>query len=113
MGYVSEEDLVRLVGKQLRVPAFAVDIRKIDSMWLEKLPRKVAEEKLVLPLRLANGFLEVVSALPNTPGLKDELEKIFECPVRLGIAAESDIRFAITRVYMSTEANASLMLSKG
>jgi adsorption protein B len=112
LGYVSEEDLLAVIGKQLGVPTFNIDHRTVAPLWLKKLPREMAEKLLALPIRLSNGELEVVCANPATPGLKKQLEELLGCPVRLGLASDNDVRFAISRAYLSLEGRSGLMLGE-
>jgi len=112
LGYVSEEDLLAVVGQQLGVPMLKVDHRLADPLLLKKLPRRAAEELLVLPLRMVNGAVDVACVNPKLPGLKLELESLLGCPVRLGLAGDTDIRIAITRAYLSMEGRSGLLLGE-
>lgn len=112
LGYVSEQDLLAVIGKQLGVATFDVDHRTIDERWLLKFPRQVAENTLALPIRFANGVLDVVCANPATPGLKQQFEELLGCPVRLGLGEETHIRFAIQSVYLTHEGGSSLLLGE-
>ncbi len=99
LGYLSEEDLVAMLGRQLKVQSCKIDLRVIDTALLGKLPLEVAESLLVLPLRTAEDVVEVASSNPSDVKLQRELERRMSCPVRLILAADSDLRFAIPRAY--------------
>jgi len=112
LGYVSEDDLLAVLGRQFGVPVCNIDHRMIERTWLERIPRQVAEKNLVLPLRFTNGFLEVACADPAAPGLRRDLEELLGCPMRLNLAGENDIRLAISRAYLSHEGQAGPMLGE-
>jgi bacteriophage N4 adsorption protein B len=112
LGYVSDEDLLAVVGKQLGAPTFAIDHRLIDPEWLRKFPRRTAEELLALPVRFADGVMDVVCSNPAAPGLRAELERLMGSKVRLGLARDNEIRFAITRAYLAVDGRTSLLLGE-
>jgi type IV pilus assembly protein PilB len=84
----------------------------IDSVWLRKFPRHLAEKTLALPVQFSNGLMDVVCANPAMPGLKQQFEELLGCEVRLGIGKENTIRFAIQRAYLSIEDRSALMLGE-
>jgi adsorption protein B len=110
LGYISEQDLLAVLGRQLGVPVCNLNERMIEPAWLERLPRQVAEKSLVLPVRLAEGVLEVACAQPNAMGLRQRLEELWGCPVRMNLAGENELRLAISRAYLALEGQAGPML---
>jgi bacteriophage N4 adsorption protein B len=110
LGYISEEDLLAVLGRQSAVPFGDVDYRSIDHVWLRKFPRATAEALLVLPLHSSNGILEVACADPAAPGIKKRLEELLGCPVSLRIASESNLRFAISHTYLLSDGQAGPLL---
>ena len=100
LGYLSEEDLVAILGRQFRVPTCEIDLRTLDVSLLEKLPQRFAEQHLVLPLRRVNSHVEVATANASDEPLKRDLEKFLDCPVNFFLAGEKDLHFAIPRAYM-------------
>lgn len=112
LGYVSEEDLLAVLGRQLAVPASGIDYRSIDPAWLRKLPRRTAEALLSLPLRVSGGVLEVACADPAAPHVKKFLEEFLGCAVSLRPASESNLRLAIGQAYLSSEGRAGPMLGE-
>jgi bacteriophage N4 adsorption protein B len=103
LGYISEEDLLTALGRQLNVPVCSVDHRLIERAWLQRFPREAAERMLALPLRFSNGTMDVACANPAAPGLRQRLEDLLGCAVRLTMATEMDLRFAISRAYLSKD----------
>lgn len=112
MGYISEEDLLAVLGRQLAVPFDSIDYRTIDRKWLQMLPRETAGELLVLPLHVSNGVLEVACADPAAPGIKKQLENLMDHAVSLHLASESNLRFAISRAYLLRDGDAGPLLGE-
>ena len=100
LGYLSEEDLVTILGRQLRAPTCEIDLRALDVSLLEKLPQETAERLLVLPLRRLDGHLEVATATPSDEGLKKDLEGLLDSSVKFVLAGEKDLQFTIPRAYL-------------
>jgi adsorption protein B len=109
-GYITEEDLLAVLARQLGAPVNGIDYRCIDPIWLRRLPRETAEALLVLPLRFSNGVLEVACANHSAPGIKKKLEEFLHCTVSLRPASESDLRFAISQAYLSRDGRAGPLL---
>jgi len=112
LGYISEEDLLDVLGRQLGVRFGRIDVRSIDSTWLQKFPREAAELLLALPLHDSRGVLEVACADPGSPGIQKRLEGLFGCPVLLRLAGVSDLRLAISRAYLSRDGRAGPLLGE-
>lgn len=110
LGYLSEEDLVTVLGRQLGVPVCSIDYRLIEQKWLKKFSREVAERLHALPLRSVNGTLEIACENPSDAELGKQLREIFGCPVQLQLAMETDLQFAISRAYLAVEGRAGSSL---
>jgi hypothetical protein len=109
LGYLSEGDLVAILGRQLRVPTCEIDLRTLDVSLLEKLPQQFAERYLVLPLRRVNGHVEVATANASDEQLMKDLEKLLDCPVNFVLAGEKDLQFVIPRAYMRRASGRQLL----
>jgi len=112
LGYVSEEDLLAVVSRQLNIPSGGIDVRTIDRTWLRKIPCATAEALLALPLHESNGVLEVACVDSAAPDLKAKLEDLLGCPVSLRLAGPSDLRRAISLAYLVTEGHDSPLLGE-
>ena len=110
LGYITEGDLMEVLGRQLGVPLCEIDYRVIDRNWLRKFPRPLAEKTLALPIRFVSGAVEVACSDPAEPGLKRRFEKLLGCPVRLSLGSEDGLRLAISRAYLSAEGEAGPLL---
>jgi adsorption protein B len=99
LGYISEEDLLAVLSRQLQVQTCETDLRLIDPRLLSKLSQKFAERYLILPMRPVNGVVEVATANAADMQLRKDVERRLGVRVRFILAAESDLRFAIPRAY--------------
>jgi len=52
LGYISEEDLIRTLGRQMRLPVVRLAGRRVDSEILELVPQNLAEKHRCIPLFL-------------------------------------------------------------
>jgi adsorption protein B len=112
LGYISEEDLLAVLSRQLNVPRANIDVRTIDPIWLRRIPRATSESLLVLPLHVSNGVLEVACADPGAPELKKKLEELMGCPVSLRLVSKTDLKLNISRAYLAIEGYAGSLLGE-
>ena len=106
--YISEDDLLKVLSRQLGVPVVNIDYRSTLECLL-KIPREIAEDWLVLPLRLSNRELEVACADPAMPDIKKNLEGLTGCMVTLRLAGRMDLRLAIARAYLEGDGRSRLL----
>jgi len=112
LGYISEEDLLAVLSRQLSTPRCNIDVRSVNPLWLRRIPRTTAETLLVLPLRLFNGVLEVACADPAESSLRKILEDLAGCPVSLHLASKRDLELSISRAYLASEGYAGSLLGE-
>ena len=112
LGYVSEADLLIVLGRQLGVPSGGIDQLSVDHKWIRRLPRETAEALQVLPLHASNGVLEVACADPAAPGIKQQLENLMATPVSLRLVGETDLRLATRWAYLSQQGHGIPLLGE-
>jgi adsorption protein B len=112
LGYISEEDLLAVLGRQFGMASGEIDPRAVDVDSLRRFPRACAEELLALPIHPSNGTVEFACADPGIPNLKKRLEEHMGCTVSLRLVSESHLRFAIARAYLSSEGHAGPLLGE-
>ena len=90
LGYVSEEDLLAVLGRQMAVAVrqHRLPVRRstVASETSAATPRKPCCPAAAR----SNGVLEVACADPAAPRLKKRLEEFMGCAVSLRLASESD-----------------------
>ena len=72
---------------------------EVPAAILDLVPKAIAWKKVVLPLAVRAGALEVVVANPPGPRRLDELKLAFNCPISIAMAPEDEILAALHRHY--------------
>jgi len=74
MGIIDEEELAKVLGEKLRVPCVdPEELMNIPPRVLETIPREMAEQYLVVPLRLEARRLFLVMADPSDLPVIDQI----------------------------------------
>lgn len=104
MGLVKEDDLVQILGTQLRLSTSEIDPYETPLDLLRVLPRSLAVQYSVYPVEVQRGRRLLLAA--NNPLSRpqvEQLEKALEQPVEICLSTRSDISFAIHRGYERLE----------
>ena len=105
MGFVREEDILRVLADQLMLPAVDFNRVKISSRAISVLPIKIAEKYNVMPvaMREDQGKKQLVLAMSDPTNLStiSEIEFQTGCRVRPAVATDSAIVRAIDYYYRS------------
>ncbi|GIU88685.1 MAG: pilus assembly protein PilB [Acidimicrobiia bacterium] len=102
LGLVDERELARVLGEQLGVDVVDLRSAQLDPQVLALLPEDVARELHAIPIAVEGERVVVAVSDPLDETLTDRCITALERPVRLVIAARSDIDRAIGIVYRST-----------
>ncbi|GIU89799.1 MAG: hypothetical protein KatS3mg010_0898 [Acidimicrobiia bacterium] len=102
LGLVDERELARVLGEQLGVDVVDLRSARLDPQVLALLPEDVARELHAIPIALEGERVVVAVSDPLDETLTDRCITALGRPVRLVIAARSDIDRAIGIVYRST-----------
>jgi hypothetical protein len=99
LGLIKESDLVELLAEQRRMQV--MDPAKVvcDAELLARLPKADAHRLGALPVRLADGQIDVVIADPSNGNAIAELMNLLGGRLRLFLATRAAIDDAIERVY--------------
>ncbi len=102
LGLVSERDLAQALADQLDMEV--VDLRHIDvdHELISLLPETMARQLKAVPIRRSGGRIEVAVGDPLERELTTRLVAALEVPVRLVVAAVSDVERLLDSVYRST-----------
>lgn len=101
LGLVAEQDLIRVLARQHRVPAVDLERVKLDPKLLKLIPGEVALKQQVLPLRRVGRTLTVAMANPADLGTIDDLKFITRFDIEPVVAGEFSLRKLIEREYDS------------
>ncbi|MCP4444246.1 MAG: hypothetical protein GY811_02725 [Myxococcales bacterium] len=98
-GFVTEDILVRALGKQLNLPVVSLEGARVEHDILSKVSVELAEQHGVFPFRLQSNFLDVAMSDPMNMGIIDELRIRTRLNVRPHISGATEIDKAIRRHY--------------
>lgn len=103
MGFVKEEDLLRCLSAQLRLPSIDFGKIKIAPRTLQLIPPRIAEKYSVIPVALKEemGKKTVILAMSDPTNLDSINEIQFQTGVNVRpiVASESAIARAISEYY--------------
>ena len=99
LGFLGEQDLVRALARQHRVPAVDLDRVKLDQRVLKLVPPDIAVKHQVLALRRVGRTLTVAMSNPTDLGVIDDLKFITRLDIEPVIAGDFTLKKIIEREY--------------
>ena len=102
-GWVSEQDLLLALGRQLDVPFVRLRAGLYDPVVVNLLDKESATRMRVLPLFKVRGVLSLATFDPQSIPINDEVEERTGCKVRPVLARREDILEAINEAYSGNE----------
>jgi type IV pilus assembly protein PilB len=112
LGFLGEQDLVRALARQHRVPAVDLERVKLDPKILKLVPAEVAVKHQVLALRRVGRTLTVAMANPTDLGVIDDLKFITRFDIEPVIAGDFTLRKIIEREYESSDERMNELLKQ-
>jgi len=99
LGMSREDDFLKKIGEILGFPYTELaDTRPTDEA-LTRLPARAVYQYNVLPLKVENGVLTVVSSDPFNTGMTDGLRLASQCPVIVTLSPREEIDKAVRKFY--------------
>ena len=90
---ITEEMILRVVGKELGIPFVKLDPLKLDiKIVTAHIPRNFAVRHLLLPFGMANGVLQVASYYPDNKSVLEDVERVSQCKVERYLTTREDIQ---------------------
>ena len=99
LGFLGEQDLVRALARQHRIPAVDLERVKLDPKILRLVPNDIALKHQVLPLRRVGRTLTVAMANPTDLGVLDDLKFVTRLDIEPVIAGDFSLRKIIEKEY--------------
>ena len=99
MGWLSEENLAKALAQQFDYGYLEAEDIQTEPEALKSISGRWALAKLILPIRLTEGQLEVAIADPIDVESTDELRLKTGAPLIIHVAKVSSIRKAIIKAY--------------
>ncbi|MBU1864586.1 MAG: hypothetical protein KKH94_13075 [Candidatus Omnitrophica bacterium] len=99
LGYISEDDLVRVIADQLSVRYIDFTSLEVTPELLKKAPLELVKSCNIFPVAFTDDSVTFCVSDPLDPQLKETLEKHTTTKVKLAIASRYEIRVAINKHY--------------
>jgi type II secretion system protein E len=117
LGFVTEEDIVNALGKQLNIPCSSKSNNllnpRIDQDLAKVVPFDFAKANLVLPLSKEGNLITCAVVDPLDLLMIDNLKMVTGCDINMLLATKAEILSAIQDFYtLSRSANVQKTLSK-
>lgn len=109
MGWITEEELLVALSKQLSLPFIKLGSYNINHQALKHLPREIAVQYLMIPFEYDNQVLSIAMSNPLDTDAILQIEKHTPSPVQIFLASQSEIKKMIEDSY----ANACSDVKKG
>jgi MSHA biogenesis protein MshE len=103
LGYVTSYDILECIATQLKIPCINLQHYKYRPEVARLLPETYARRFRALVLDDSQPQLLVGMVEPTDIYAIDELTKILNRPIRLGVVRESDLLQAIDKIYRRTD----------
>jgi type IV pilus assembly protein PilB len=103
LGFIGEQDLVRALARQHRIPAVDLERVKLDPKVLKLVPAEIAVKHQVLPLRRVGRALTVAMGNPTDLGVIDDLKFVTRLDIEPVIAGDFTLKRIIEREYESAD----------
>ena len=100
-GFVREDQVVELLGRQLRVARYDPERYPIDVALAGLIPVELAQRLKVVPLTRRNGMLELGMSDPTDLGALDAVEQLTRCEVMPVICTDREINQLTNSLYGS------------
>jgi type II secretory ATPase GspE/PulE/Tfp pilus assembly ATPase PilB-like protein len=97
LGFVTDEDLVRLVAEDLGVDFVRLADQRIDVGLRRAFDSETLRQGSMLPLHEEKGIVTVATARPSDVASIDLLQRVLKKPLRIVAAARADIDGALSQ----------------
>jgi len=98
-GFASEPDCLTAIGKAMGLQFLRLNDVAIGNDVLPRLPAKVVFQYNVIPLKVENGALQVVTSDPFNAHMVDAMRLVSGMRIRLVLSPSPDIAKAINKFY--------------
>lgn len=112
LGLAEEDEVLQVLGGQLRMAVRDVDPHAVDEALLRRLPADVAISLGVFPIGEEAGVLQVATDRLISRSEVDQIERAAGGPVEICLASRRDIAFAMRRRYRNASGEIDLGMPK-
>lgn len=97
MGYVTEEDIIKVLGKQMGIPHMNLDNIIVDPQIVKMIPETVARRYQVIPLYKKGNIITLAMVDPLNVFAIDDIRRMTGCDIQVVVSTERDVLRAIER----------------
>ncbi len=101
LGYITEEDLLRVMGIQAKMETVDLERLPIPKDVLDKIPGSIARLYHVVPIAFEQNSLTVATSEPLNFSIVDDLRFMLNCNIKGKVAMPTSIAKVIKRYYGS------------
>jgi type IV pilus assembly protein PilB len=112
LGFVKEDDLLRISSKVLRVPVLALDRIALDTSLVRLIPYEKAKRFGMFPLYIEGGDLAVAMSDPDDVVALDDIRLQANMPLIALLATKSQISELIRKHYFMNDSLYDLLKNK-
>ncbi len=102
LGYVNEEGIIKVLGKQMNIPHIALNNIVVDPAVVHLIPEMVARRHQVIPLYKKGSNLTLAMVDPLNVFAIDDIQQITGLQISPAVGTEREILKAIERFYSGT-----------
>jgi type IV pilus assembly protein PilB len=99
MGYISEEQLVRLLSEQFNIPFVNLKDIAIDQAVINRVPARIAQHYKVIPIRWEPDVLTIALSDPHHMWAVEDIRLHLGCEVQAVLACHTHVLEAIRKHY--------------
>lgn len=97
MGYVTEEDIIKVLGKQMGIPHMNLDNIIVDPQIVRIIPETLARRYQAIPLYKKGNIITLSMVDPLNVFAIDDIRRMTGCDVQVVVSTERDVLRAIER----------------
>jgi type IV pilus assembly protein PilB len=102
LGFVTEEDIIKVLGKQMGIPHMVLSNTLFDPEVVQKIPEALARRHRVIPVYKKDGALTLAMVDPLNVFAIDDIKQETGLEVVSVVSTEADVDRAIERYYSGT-----------
>lgn len=112
-GIVSEEDLLRVLSRELGIPPIDTSRVVLDSKVMELVPEKLAKRYSVIPLSKIGNDLTLIVADPTDVVTIDDIKTVTGCNIELLLSTRKGLQKALHSFYDTEEKEITDIIEEG
>ncbi|MBI5365888.1 MAG: hypothetical protein HZA54_02525 [Planctomycetes bacterium] len=104
LGFISDENLTAFIARKQGLQVAELDAMIIPINLVKKVPRKMVEEHIVIPIAYKDGVLTLATSDPTDFESVEAIQFATNCKIEVALATKASITRALNRVFAEAEA---------